>query len=224
MKDKKILVVEDEARFQRLVEIYLKREGYLVDFATTGMEAMELFTEQQYDLILLDVMLPMITGWELCQKIRRKSVVPIIMLTAKTTEEDRLLGFELGVDDYITKPFSPNEMVARIKAVFRRSYRVADVLQWKDMKIYTKHRTVLLEEDELDLTPKEYELLLYFASNPDIVLTREQILNTVWGFDFVGDIRTVDTHVKQLRCKLNDHKQLIGTVWGAGYKFKADVS
>lgn len=224
MKDKRILVVEDEVRFQRLVEIYLKREGYLVDFATTGMEAIELFNKQLYDLIILDVMLPMVSGWSLCEKFRSKSTVPIIMLTAKTNEEDRLMGFELGVDDYITKPFSPKEMVARTKALFRRSQRVADVLVVGPIKMYSKHRSVILNDLELELTPKEYDLLAYFVSNPDIVFTREQILNSVWGVDFVGDIRTVDTHVKQLRIKLGDHKSMINTVWGAGYKLRACLS
>lgn len=220
MKDIQILVIEDEPRFQRLVEIYLKREGYLVDFATTGMDAIELFNNKTYDLILLDVMLPEVSGWTLCKKFRKKSSVPIIMLTAKATEEDCLLGFELGVDDYITKPFSPKELVARIKVIFRRHLIISDVLQVGPMKIYTKYHTITIDDTELELTPKEYELLAYFAVNSNMVLSREQILNYIWGVDYDGDIRTVDTHVKQLRGKLGTYKNFIYTIWGSGYKFK----
>ena len=189
-----------------------------------GKEALTKFSEGQYSLILLDVMMPEIDGWTVCRKIRQESAVPIIMLTARGEEYDKLFGFELGVDDYITKPFSPKEMMARIKAVLKRSNgnNIVNVTTLKVGAIEIKplSKQVFLEEKELSLTPKEFDLLNFLSKNPEIVYSREQLLNQVWGYDFVGDLRTVDTHVKQLREKLGDYKKYIHTVWGTGYRLK----
>lgn len=224
MEDIKILVVDDEDKMRQVIKIYLQKEGYLVEEASNGKEALEKIDTHQFSLILLDVMMPEIDGWTICRKVRQESPVPIIMLTARGEEYDKLFGFELGVDDYITKPFSPKEMVARIKAVLKRSNgnNVANnnTLKIGVLEIKSMSKQVFLEEKELLLTPKEFDLLNFLSKNPEIVYSREQLLNQVWGYDFVGDLRTVDTHVKQLREKLGDYKKYIHTVWGTGYKLK----
>jgi len=224
MKDLKILLVDDEGKMRQVIKIYLEREDYIVEEAMDGKEALTKFSEGQYSLILLDVMMPEIDGWTVCRKIRQESAVPIIMLTARGEEYDKLFGFELGVDDYITKPFSPKEMMARIKAVLKRSNgnNIVNVTTLKVGAIEIKplSKQVFLEEKELSLTPKEFDLLNFLSKNPEIVYSREQLLNQVWGYDFVGDLRTVDTHVKQLREKLGDYKKYIHTVWGTGYRLK----
>lgn len=224
MEDIKILVVDDEDKMRQVIKIYLQKEGYIVEEASNGKEALEKIDTDQFSLILLDVMMPEIDGWTICRKVRQESPVPIIMLTARGEEYDKLFGFELGIDDYITKPFSPKEMVARIKAVLKRSNGNSIVnnntIKIGALEIKPMSKQVFLEEKELSLTPKEFDLLNFLSKNPEIVYSREQLLNQVWGYDFVGDLRTVDTHIKQLREKLGDYKKYIHTVWGTGYKLK----
>ncbi|SKC47502.1 response regulator transcription factor [Maledivibacter halophilus] len=223
MKNSKILVVDDEEKMRKVIRIYIEKEGYGVEEASDGKEALNKIDSIDFSLILLDVMMPKIDGWTVCRKIRENSSVPIIMLTARGEEYDKLFGFELGVDDYITKPFSPKEMIARIKAVLKRSNgnnkTNADIIEIGALKIKPMSKEVFLENIEMSLTPKEFELLNFLAKKPEIVYSREQLLNQVWGYDFVGDLRTVDTHVKQLREKLGIYKKYIKTVWGTGYKF-----
>jgi len=224
MKNVKILIVDDEEKMRQVIKIYLEKEGYAVEEAGDGREALEKINMTEFSLILLDVMMPEIDGWTVCRKIREESSVPIIMLTARSEEYDKLFGFELGVDDYLTKPFSPKEMVARIKAVLKRSNGNSlvntDILKIGALQIKSMSKQVFLEDNEMILTPKEFDLLYFLSKNPEIVYSREQLLNQVWGYDFVGDLRTVDTHVKQLREKLGSYKSYIHTVWGTGYKFK----
>lgn len=220
----KILVVDDEEKMRNVLKIYLTNEGYTIEEAVNGKEALDKINNDKFDLILLDVMMPEIDGWTVCRKIREESLIPVILLTARGEEYDKIFGFDLGADDYITKPFSLKEMAARIRAVLRRNQKNTEGLQ-KDMKIgvleiKAMYKQVILENQELVLTPKEYELLYFLSKNSQIVYSREQLLNQVWGYDFVGDVRTVDTHVKQLREKLGNYKKYIQTVWGTGYKFK----
>lgn len=224
MQGLKILIVDDEIKMRQVIKIYLEKEGYIVKEAENGKEALKRFDEDKFSLILLDIMMPKVDGWTVCRKIREESTVPIIMLTARSEEYDKLFGFELGVDDYITKPFSPKEMVARIKAVLKRSNsdnRVhTNILKIGAIEIKPMSKQVFLEKNELSLTPKEFDLLNFLLNNPEIVYSREQLLNQVWGYDFVGDLRTVDTHIKQLREKLGSYKKYIHTVWGTGYRLK----
>lgn len=221
----KILVVDDEEKMRQVIGIYLGSEGYQIEMAANGKEALEKFEAvADYDLILLDVMMPEIDGWTVCREIRRTSRVPIILLTARGEDYDKLFGFELGIDDYMTKPFNLKELNARVKAVLRR-VKDANNCQQQDivegvLLIKSDYRQAFLDGDELVLTPKEYDLLHYMSANPQIVYSREQLLSHVWGYDFAGDTRTVDTHIKQLRDKLGVHKDYIRTVWGTGYKFK----
>lgn len=220
----KILVADDEEKMRQVIRIYLENEGYIVIEASNGQEALEKIKETKFALVLLDVMMPEIDGWTLCRKIRQEFCTPIIMITARGEEYDKLFGFELGVDDYITKPFSPREMIARIKAVLKRSNGDKNmnnnILKVGALEIKPRYRQIFLENKEMVLTPKEFELLNFLCQNPEIVYSREQLLNQVWGYDFLGDLRTVDTHVKQLREKLGSHKKYICTVWGTGYKFR----
>jgi two-component system response regulator ResD len=224
MQDLKILVADDEEKMRQVIKIYLKNEGYLVEEASNGKEALEKIAINKFSLILLDVMMPEVDGWTVCRSIRLKSSVPIIMLSARGEEYDKLFGFELGVDDYITKPFSPKELVARIKAVLKRSgggnIVNTNMIKIGAIEIKPMSKQVFLEDKELALTPKEFDLLNFLSKNPEIVYSREQLLNQVWGYDFVGDLRTVDTHVKQLREKLGIYKKYIHTVWGTGYRLK----
>ncbi|MEW9122118.1 MAG: response regulator transcription factor [Thermotaleaceae bacterium] len=225
MHEAKILVVDDEEKMRHVIKLYLSKEGYHVETADNGREALEKTSMHNFDLILLDIMMPEMDGWTVCRKIRQESSIPIILLTARGEEYEKLFGFDLGADDYLTKPFSLKEMTARVKAVLRRYYEPNGKLQ-QDIRvgfleIKTMYKQVLLKGQELSLTPKEYELLLFLAKNPQIVYSREQLLNQVWGYDFIGDARTVDTHIKQLREKLGAYKKYIHTVWGTGYKFKA---
>lgn len=222
MSGVKILIADDEARMRKLVSDFLKREGYSVMEAEDGKRALELFySEQNFDLVILDVMMPELDGWSVCRKIRESSQIPIIMLTARSEEADELLGFNLGADEYITKPFSPMILVARVKALLRRlSNGKRDVKLYDGLKIDETGHVVYVDEKIVDLSPKEFELLVYFTDNEGIALSREQILNSVWDYDYFGDARTVDTHVKKLRLKLGDKGDYIQTVRGLGYKFE----
>ncbi|GGJ59747.1 two-component system response regulator ResD [Anoxybacillus voinovskiensis] len=232
-KQVKILVVDDEERIRRLLKMYLEREEYVIDEAETGDIALKKALENEYDLILLDLMLPGKDGVEVCKEIREKKATPIIMLTAKGEEANRVQGFEAGTDDYIVKPFSPREVVLRVKALLRRAANATyvqadttakDVLVFPHLTIDNDAHRVTADGKEVSLTPKEYELLLFLAKSPDKVFDREQLLKEVWHYEFFGDLRTVDTHIKRLREKLNKVSptaaRMIVTVWGVGYKFE----
>ena len=223
MQNTKILLVDDEEKMRKVIRIYLEKEGYTVEEAENGKKVLEEINVEEFSLIVLDVMMPEIDGWTICREIRKKASIPIIMLTARGEEYDKLFGFELGVDDYVTKPFSPKELVARIKAVLKRSEinnNPKKVIKMGDLEIDIRGKQVFLDNKEVRLTPKEFELLFFFIHNPNLVCSREQLLNKVWGYDFFGDLRTVDTHVKQIREKLGENKTYIKTIWGVGYKFK----
>lgn len=218
----KIMVVDDEKRMRKLVKDFLLKKNYDVLEAGDGEEAVDLFYENKdIALIILDVMMPKMDGWEACREIRKFSQVPIIMLTAKSDEKDELLGFELGVDEYITKPFSPKILVARVEAILRRTNAVdGDILENGGISINQAAHEVKIDGKLIDLSFKEFELLTYFMTNQGVALSRERILNNVWNYDYFGDARTIDTHVKKLRSKLGDKGGYIKTIWGMGYKFE----
>lgn len=223
MESVKILVVDDEANMRRLVKDFLNKKGYTVLEAADGMEALNIFyNNSDIAVILLDVMMPKLDGWQVCREIRETSQVPIMMLTARSDERDELLGFELGVDEYITKPFSPKIVVARVEAILRRSgHQDKEVILSLDGIVLNKSaHMVTVGEKEIELSYKEFELLAYFLENKGIALSREKILNGVWNYDYFGDERTVDTHVKKLRSKLGSKGELIKTVWGLGYRLE----
>ena len=225
MQDIKIMVVDDESRMRKLVRDFLTREGYKVIEAGDGEEAVDLFyANRDVALIILDVMMPKMDGWQTCREIRAESKVPIIMLTAKGDEQDELRGFELGVDEYISKPFSPKILVARVEAILRRSGKAEaeEMLSAGGIEINKTAHEVSVDGKKRDLSFKEFELLSYFLENQGIALSREKILNHVWNYDYFGDARTIDTHVKKLRSKLGDKGDLIHTIWGMGYKFEAE--
>lgn len=223
MEKIKILVVDDESRMRKLVRDFLVRQDYEVFEAENGEAALDLFYEERgISLILLDVMMPRLNGWEVVKEVRKTSNIPIIMLTAKADEEDELLGFELGVDEYISKPFSPKILVARVEAILRRANKIGDAAQMKTVGGITLDKishTVLIGEEKIDLSYKEFELLDYFMDNQGIALSRDKILDAVWNYDYFGDARTIDTHVKKLRAKLGAKGEYIQTVWGLGYRF-----
>lgn len=225
MEKMKILVVDDESRMRKLVKDFLTRAGYQVLEAGDGMEAMDLFYEDKdIALIILDVMMPKMDGWQVCREVREHSKVPIIMLTARSEERDELQGFELGVDEYISKPFSPKILVARVGAILRRinGTDMSDILDAGGIKIDKAAHSVMNDDKPIDLSYKEFELLTYFVENQGIALSREKILNNVWNYDYFGDARTIDTHVKKLRSKLGDKGEYIKTIWGMGYKFEVE--
>ena len=222
MERSKILVVDDEARMRKLVRDFLVKNHYEVVEAADGAEALDLFFEQDdIDLVILDVMMPKMDGWQVCREIRAYSKTPIIMLTAKADERDELLGFELGVDEYISKPFSPKILVARVEAIFRRTGQAAaeTVVEAGGIRLDKQAHSVTVAGEPVELSYKEFELLAYFMENKGIALSREKILNSVWNYDYFGDARTIDTHVKKLRSKMGEKGELIKTIWGMGYKF-----
>lgn len=223
MEQYKIMVVDDEERMRKLVRDYLCRNGFEVVEAGNGEEAVSVFFEQKdIALVILDVMMPFMDGYEVCKEIRTYSKVPIIMLTAKSDEKDELLGFELGVDEYITKPFSPKILVARVEAILRRSGNQKEAeqkLSFGGIEVDQVAHVVRIDDDIIELSYKEFELLCFFMENKGIALSREKILNHVWNYDYFGDARTIDTHVKKLRSKLGKKGELIKTIWGMGYKF-----
>lgn len=227
MEKDRILVVDDEYRIRNMIKEYMESDRFIVDEAGDGREALEMFMKNPYSLIILDIMMPEMDGWSVCREIRRSSQVPIIMLTARGEEYDKLFGFELGVDDYVVKPFSPKELLARVKAVIKRSKSTVinkdnpDEITVEGLSINFASREVKVDGDLVNLTPKEFELLSFFVKNPNRAFTREQLLNQVWGYGFYGDYRTVDTHVKMLRESLKGYRRFIKTVWGIGYKFQA---
>lgn len=223
-----ILIVEDEERMRSLLKDYFNKYGYKTYEAENGVEALKIFKSKTIDLVVLDVMMPYMDGFEVCEMIRKDSDVPIIILTAKSEEEDKLLGYELGADDYVTKPFSPKVLVAKGKALLKRSTYPGEGINKNKDEIFNESglliddisHMVCIDNEEIQLSPKEYDLLLYFAHNVNIALSRDKLLDGVWGIDYYGDLRTVDTHVKRLREKLKQKSSLITTVRGSGYKFE----
>ena len=225
MMRKKVLVIDDEKSIRDIIGEYLTEEGFEFVEAPDGISGLEIFRSLSPDLVILDVMMPKMDGWKVCREIRSESVTPVIMLTARGEEYDKLFGFELGADDYMVKPFSPRELIARVKAVLSRGSvnerKDHEIIEIEDLRIDFDARSIYLGEEHLNLTPKEYDLLSFFVKNSGRVFSREQLLNQVWGYEFVGDARTVDTHVKMLRENLRHHRNWIVTSWGVGYKFEA---
>jgi len=226
MAELKVLVVDDEARMRKLVKDFLVKKDYRVIEAGDGEEAVELFFKNKdISLVILDVMMPKMNGWEVCREIRKYSRVPVIMLTAKTSEEDELTGFECGADEYISKPFSPKILVARVDAILRRTAKSDEngIIRAGSIELNKVAHIVKVNDREVELSFKEFELLVYFMENENIALSREQILNNVWNYDYFGDARTIDTHVKKLRAKLGKEADYIKTIWGMGYKFEIEI-
>lgn len=221
----KILVVDDESRMRKLVKDFLVKQNFEVIEAGDGEEALDCFyKDKEIALIILDIMMPKLNGWEVCKEIRESSKVPIIMLTAKGDESDELQGFDLGVDEYISKPFSPKILVARVEAILRRTNKAAgeQTIEVGGIRLDKTAHLVTVDEKQIDLSFKEFELLSYFMENEGIALSREKILNHVWNYDYFGDARTIDTHVKKLRNKMGEKGDYIKTIWGMGYKFEAE--
>jgi len=222
MEQIKILVVDDESRMRKLVHDFLAKQGFIVLEAENGEEAVDMFfSDKTIGLIILDVMMPKMDGWQVCREIRQYSQVPIIMLTAKSDERDELLGFELGVDEYISKPFSPKILVARVEAILRRANATQEeAMEIGGILLDKAAHSVKIDGQPIDLSVKEFELLEYFLTNKGMALSREKILNNVWNYDYFGDARTIDTHVKKLRSKMGEKGDYIKTIWGMGYKFE----
>lgn len=220
----KLLVVDDEANIRNVIREYGEFNGYQVEESVDGMEAVALCKTNDYDLIIMDVMMPRLDGFSACKEIRKNKPIPIIMLSARSEEYDKLFGFELGIDDYMVKPFSPKELMARVNAVLARnsiaSNEAKDALVLGGLIIDMKARVVSVDGERIDLTPKEYELLFYMATNKNIALSRDKLLADVWGYDFFGDDRTIDTHIKNLRNNLGKYRDCIVTLRGVGYKFE----
>ncbi len=219
----RILVVDDESRMRKLVKDFLIKNQYQVLEAEDGEAALDIFfSENNIDLVILDVMMPKMDGWQVCREIRKVSKVPVIMLTARSDERDELLGFELGVDEYISKPFSPKILVARVGAILRRTAQASaeTKLEAGGITVDKAAHIVMIDGKEVELSFKEFELLVYFMENQGIALSREKILNSVWNYDYFGDARTIDTHVKKLRSKLGEKGEMIKTIWGLGYKLE----
>ena len=218
----KVLMVDDESRMRKLVNDFLSRKNYEVIEACDGEEAIDKFYgDKDISLVILDVMMPKMDGWEVCREIRKNSSVPIIMLTAKSEENDELTGFECGADEYISKPFSPKILTARVDALVRRTYQIdnSEIIEIGGIEIDKAAHIVRIDGNEIELSYKEFELLTYFVENKGIALSREKILNNVWNYDYFGDARTIDTHVKKLRKKMGEKGDYIRTIWGMGYKF-----
>ena len=225
MDNIKVLMVDDESRMRKLVSDFLTRKGYIVIEAGDGEEALDRFyADKDISLVILDVMMPKMNGWDVCREIRKNSKVPIIMLTAKSDESSELNGFECGADEYIAKPFSPKILTARVDALIRRSYSIdsSEVTDVGGIIIDKAAHIVKIDGQEIDLSFKEFELLTYFVDNKGLALSREKILNNVWNYDYFGDARTIDTHVKKLRKKLGEKGDYIKTIWGMGYKFEVN--
>lgn len=225
MDSVKVLMVDDEARMRKLVKDFLAIKEYRVIEAEDGEQAVDIFfKEKDIGLVILDVMMPKMDGWEVCRTLRRYSQVPIIMLTARSEERDELLGFELGVDEYISKPFSPKILVARIEAILRRGNAgTGEILEAAGIRVDKDAHEASVDGQPVDLSNKEFELLIYFMENQGMALSREKILNNVWNYDYFGDARTIDTHVKKLRSKLGEKGEFIKTIWGMGYKFEVNA-
>lgn len=215
----KLLIVDDEVLIRDVIKEYCLNENYDVCEASNGLDALEIINKENIDLIVLDIMMPKLDGFSLCKQIKDKNI-PIIILSARTDEFDKLMGFDLGIEDYVTKPFSPKELMARIKVILKRNNSVKDQFVYKDLVVDFKAHTISINHEYLKFTPKEYDLLVYFINNENIALSRETLLDKIWGYSFFGDDRTVDTHVKMLRNTLGKYRNLIVTVRGMGYKFE----
>lgn len=216
----KILVVDDEKLIRDVIKEYLLNEGYEVIEAENGVEAIEKCNKNIIDLMILDIMMPKMDGYSAYKEIIKDQKIPTIILSARSEEYDKLLGFDLGVDDFLAKPFSPKELVARVKAVSRRNSQTEESFEYKDLKVDFKGRVITIKDEEIKVTPKEFELLAYFINNKNIAISRETLLNKIWGYDFYGDYRTIDTHIKMLRNSLREYRDLIITVRGMGYKLE----
>ncbi len=218
----KLLIVDDEENIREVVKEYAQLNGYAIDEASDGLEAISLVQDRKYDLVILDIMMPGLDGFSACKRIKEITEIPVIMLSARNEEFDKLYGFELGVDDYVTKPFSPKELFARIKVILERNQRSSNsLLKYKGLEVDIAGRVVTIDGSRLELTPKEIDLLIYLMQNKNIALNRSQILKAVWGYDHYGDERTVDTHIKMLRRNLGAYRDVIVTMRGMGYKFEA---
>ncbi|MBU3812681.1 MAG: response regulator transcription factor [Candidatus Niameybacter stercoravium] len=222
----KLCIIDDEEKIRALIKKYALFEGYEVKEAENGMQAIEMCQRENFDLVVMDIMMPELDGFSACKKIREFSEVPVIMLSARGEEYDKIHGFEIGVDDYMVKPFSPKELMMRVQAVLKRSksnQEIAqkDIMQCEGLKIDFTGRLVYIDEEKIDMSPKEYELLFYMAKNKGVALRREQLLNQVWGYDFYGDDRTLDTHIKLLRRSLRHYSKFIVTLRGVGYRFES---
>ena len=220
----KILVVDDEEKIREVIKTYAEFEGHTVVEAVDGIDAVEKAREQDFDVIVMDIMMPRLDGFSAYKEIKKTKNIPVLMLSARGEEYDKLFGFEIGIDDYVVKPFSPKELMARLNVIVTRNKKLNDnrVLEFEGLKIDLDGRSVSVDGERVDLTPKEYELLTYLAKNKNIALSREQLLNQVWGYDFYGDDRTVDTHIKMLRNSIKQYRKFIVTVRGVGYKFEED--
>lgn len=221
-----ILIVDDEINIRKVVREYAEFEGYEVTEAENGMEAVKLCLENDYDLIIMDVMMPRLDGYSACKEIHKNKSIPVIMLSARGEEYDKLFGFEIGVDDYVVKPFSPKELMARVKVVLKRNTKAADTAaqdkyEFEGLRVDISGREVYVNGEKASMTPKEYDLLFYLVKNRNIALSRDKLLEEVWGYDFFGDDRTVDTHIKMLRNSLGEYRKFIVTLRGMGYKFEA---
>ena len=222
----KILIVDDEINIRKVVREYAEFEGYEVEEAQDGMEAVEIAKKEDFDLIIMDAMMPRLDGYSACKEIKKYKKIPVIMLSARGEEYDKLFGFEIGIDDYVVKPFSPKELMARVKAVIKRNepagQQVHDRLKFEGLEIDLAGREVYVNGKRVSMTPKEYDLLFYLVKNKNLALTRDKLLEEVWGYDFFGDDRTVDTHIKMLRNSLGEYRKFIVTLRGMGYKFEAN--
>ncbi|MEG0615048.1 MAG: response regulator transcription factor [Oscillospiraceae bacterium] len=218
----KILVVDDEEKIRNVVKEYAEFDGYEVSEAENGMDAVELCKKEKFDLIIMDVMMPRLDGFSACKEINKTKKTPVIMLSARGEEYDKLFGFEIGIDDYVVKPFSPKELMARVKVALKRNApeAAADTLKFEGLEVNLAGRQVIVDGKVAQLTPKEYDLLFYFVKNKNLALTRDKLLEEVWGFDFYGDDRTVDTHIKMLRNSIGEYRKFIITLRGMGYKFE----
>ncbi len=216
----KVLIVDDEELIRNIIKDYCVVENFQTDEAENGLEAIEKVKNNDYDIIVLDIMMPKMNGYNAYEEIKKLKNIPTIILSVRDEEKDKLLSFNLGVDDYLTKPFSPKELIARMKAILKRSKNTENIFKYKTLKIDKLGHALYIDEKEIELTPKEYDLLVFFEENKNIALSREQLLNKVWGYDYYGDNRTIDTHVKMLRNNLKEYKNLIKTVRGMGYKFE----
>ncbi len=220
----KILVVDDEEKIREVIKTYAEFEGHTVVEAIDGIDAVEKAREQDFDVIVMDIMMPRLDGFSAYKEIKKTKNIPVLMLSARGEEYDKLFGFEIGIDDYVVKPFSPKELMARLNVIVTRNQKLNDnrVMEFEGLKIDLDGRSVSVDGERVDLTPKEYDLLTYLAKNKNIALSREQLLNQVWGYDFYGDDRTVDTHIKMLRNSIKQYRRFIVTVRGVGYKFEED--
>lgn len=220
----KILIVDDETLIREVIKEYATLENFIVDEAENGLNALEKVQNNEYDVIILDIMMPKMDGFTFFQKLKEIKNIPTIILSARSDEYDKLLGFDMGIDDYVTKPFSPKELIARIKAVTKRNKKEYDKFIYKDLIVDFKGHEVTIKSKPLKITPKEYDILIYFIKNKNIAISREQLLTNIWGYDYFGEDRTIDTHIKMLRNNLGEYRNLITTVRGVGYKFNVQES